>query len=135
MCARVVAHPPSRPMLFLKRPSFCRRSLSTLSLAAWWNWYLWFYRVDDRCGEQINHTRRAMGLDRLVDSGNDPSDSSWQRVRHIQTTDGQTVERLAPFAHVCSVQSDQRGVRTLEYTMLWSESALAGGGGCGTMLT
>ena len=39
-------------------------------------WYPYFNRIDNNRGKKLNHTRRVTGLDKLVESGNDPHDYS-----------------------------------------------------------
>ena len=75
-------------MIFSKRPGF--REV-TIHVAAWWRGYFCFYGVEDSRGEQINHTGRATGQDRLVESRHNPRDyslaalsvGSWRRFSHL----------------------------------------------------
>ena len=40
--------------------------------ATWRGWYLFFDRIKNSRGDKLNHARRTTGLDKLVESENDP---------------------------------------------------------------
>ena len=67
---------PRGPCHFESGRGFGRVAPSTLALAAWWRWYLYFYRIGESRGEQIYHTSRAKELSRLVESGKSHRDYS-----------------------------------------------------------
>ena len=75
------------------------------AVTTWRGWYLFFDRIKNSRDGKLNHTRRVSGLDKLVESGNDPRDSGDIFIGHTETA-SRTLVVFVVFVLVCWAQSD-----------------------------